>query len=910
MAKYNLSTLKNLILSRITNSATAGSITRQDVGQTLADMVDSLSADEIVGINFDADTRVLTLTQESGTVLTATIPGGSGGEQTAAQIRDALTTLTGNNRLPASAVRDLFSGNYNDLTNKPTIPTIPARAGAFTAADEAKLDGIQEGAQANPDHVVSFRTLDNDGAIDGTVYFIKADNTQWNTGSTDDIAAVEIDSTQFSLTQNPQTATPAYGNWHSLPQDLVDNKGSSIWNFYNMGSGVTLPDAPTFQLQAETVARNEQGNYVLQHIHVLKGWTWTGSGGVNWQVSGVFAPPSGADSIIGVIASANLPPYPVVPDRAGAFTAEDEQDLTATVEVNQYPLGTYTRRTLAGSHVVGDYYDDSGNLAVFAAANATIRRFWKNGAKIRIGNAVVTLSNVAQTSTWITASAAVVGTLPSVGTASAFIRESIYALKGEDALTPTEQANLARVSAIDHTAFVDRSELEGKETDRYASYTNGFMAQSGYRVGFISLFNQSTVPTDDTNAVRQPDITDDTTVVLAWGARLRLDKDPNHFQADTTDFVPSNGDTLYVSIWNDAAARMDVTLTSTPEKVGTGNAAFYWATASVDEVNNIPDVAVVGDYFKVADEAPSDLDLRIPAKDIVNLLPYLARQVADETSELTPATKVMLANFMAVTLAHLSEHTRPITTSPRRIALTWETTANTITQGSLKVGWQNSINADTNIGQLRVGFNDPQALIDGGNISVADIESILNLHHNLDITLSGVVIKGEITSFTKAFGVYYINLENATQVGTPSDGDAAVFILQSNIMDRDETEAAIAAAVDTIGKWGTPVVYTSGITGEAANPWTSLLTGYATGTRLRLRGHTKVSGQDRRAFNLVVDYEDIPSGNVGGASGDKLWSYATPANGARFQFRRNGSTLYVSTAATLESYRLVCERWE
>ena len=69
------------------------------------------------------------------------------------------------------------------------------------------------------------------------------------------------------------------------------------------------------------------------------------------------------------------------------------------------------------------------------------------------------------------------------------------------AFTAADEQNLDRVAAIDHTQYVDRSELEGKETDRYASYTNGFMAQSGYRVGSISLFNQSTVPTDDTNAV-------------------------------------------------------------------------------------------------------------------------------------------------------------------------------------------------------------------------------------------------------------------------------------------------------------------------------------------------------------------------------------------------------------------------
>ncbi|MCY3785790.1 MAG: hypothetical protein OXG47_03575, partial [bacterium] len=40
------------------------------------------------------------------------------------------------------------------------IPTVPARAGAFTAADEAKLDGIETGAQVNPPRAGAFTAAD------------------------------------------------------------------------------------------------------------------------------------------------------------------------------------------------------------------------------------------------------------------------------------------------------------------------------------------------------------------------------------------------------------------------------------------------------------------------------------------------------------------------------------------------------------------------------------------------------------------------------------------------------------------------------------------------------------------------------------------------------------------------------
>ena len=48
--------------------------------------------------------------------------GGGGGSETGATIRDKLAGLTGSARLAASAIQGLFSGNYNDLTNKPSIP--------------------------------------------------------------------------------------------------------------------------------------------------------------------------------------------------------------------------------------------------------------------------------------------------------------------------------------------------------------------------------------------------------------------------------------------------------------------------------------------------------------------------------------------------------------------------------------------------------------------------------------------------------------------------------------------------------------------------------------------------------------------------------------------------------------------
>ena len=169
------------------------------------------------------------------------------------------------------------------------------------------------------------------------------------------------------------------------------------------------------------------------------------------------------------------------------------------------------------------------------------------------------------------------------------------------------------------TDLVTQEELEGRESDRYASYTNAFIAAS-YRRGSISLFNETTVPTDDTNAVRQPDIEDKATNgVIAFSTYLRTDRDPNNlvWASEASASQYPSGTVLYISIWNVPTAHVKVTLTSDAALSGTGDAAFLWATATWDEVNEIGDVVDVGNYFKIAEYEPTDLKLRLPASDIL-----------------------------------------------------------------------------------------------------------------------------------------------------------------------------------------------------------------------------------------------------------------------------------------------------
>ena len=190
-----------------------------------------------------------------------------------------------------------------------TPPAIPARAGAFTAADETKLDGIEAEAQKNPNYVsLPFRTQNGSTAVPGQIVFIEADNTDWESGSSDLIVAIEIDSQQYTLTQNPSVDNAEYTGWHSLPENIAENRGSTIWTFQRIANSTPFaPISGTLIIQSETIIKNSDGNFVLQNLKVLQGLNQTFGTGVNWQVVGVFAPPSGADAIIGALAKGKLP---------------------------------------------------------------------------------------------------------------------------------------------------------------------------------------------------------------------------------------------------------------------------------------------------------------------------------------------------------------------------------------------------------------------------------------------------------------------------------------------------------------------------------------------------------------------------------------------------------------------------
>ena len=232
--------------------------------------------------------------------------------------------------------------------------------------------------------------------------------------------------------------------------------------------------------------------------------------------------------------------------------------------------------------------------------------------------------------------------------------------------------------------YVLKTDLEGHENDAFASYTNGLFG-SNYFPGNFCLFDQTTEPTDDTNAIRQPDIVSGSGVIVF---HLRDDSDPNKsFTPETpvADDYPINK-VIHISAWSPYKpdTYLVVTLTSAATLVGTDNTARLWAQASWVEVGNVSDVVDDGDYFRFSENIPSQLKFDLPIEAVPSLPYQYARldgsnvtdelkaaiQGANEAKTLTETFRVDVTNVSRYVSITLADNNNPLNTMRIRLPST------------------------------------------------------------------------------------------------------------------------------------------------------------------------------------------------------------------------------------------------
>ena len=155
----------------------------------------------------------------------------------------------------------------------------------------------------------TFRTENGSNANNpGLTYFIKSDNTEWQSGSSSQVVSIEIHNTQLTSSQNPQIDNAAFTAWHSLPENIIANRGKTIWRFQRIANDSPFAplDGQVVLVEVGDIVKNDDGNYVLQNLKHLHDFSLSGTG-FNWEVTGIFAPPTGAPSVEGVLGKSQLP---------------------------------------------------------------------------------------------------------------------------------------------------------------------------------------------------------------------------------------------------------------------------------------------------------------------------------------------------------------------------------------------------------------------------------------------------------------------------------------------------------------------------------------------------------------------------------------------------------------------------
>ena len=841
----------------------------------------------------------------NGTAYSVFSTGGGGG-LSLDQIVSGMEARTGDARLA-----------YSALKGTPTIPTVPDRAGAFTSADETKLDGIESGAQVNPRHVsLPFRTQDGNSVLAGEVKFYKSDNSQWQSGSSNQIAAIEIHPSQCDLTQNPQVDTATYTGWHSLPDDLVASGGSSIWTFQRIGT--SSPYAPidghVFRILAQTIIKNDDGNYLLQNVSSLEDYTTQGTG-YSWQVVAAFAPPSGANEIIGGIPWAKLSG---VPERVGTFSADDESNLDVLVAETDKALGSYTRVASASSLAAGQFYYSAGQIQLVSATGNDVHPYWHAGEVFTLGTARFTLTTgstigVNRVSGGIAIES---GQLPAVNASGTLTHKGVLARTGDISRVGRTGEYTDLLNAPD---VVTREELVGRETDRYFSYTN---ASNEYWVGTIKFYNQTTGAPDNNNLIRQPDIANGT-ITVAVG-QPRTDRDPNNNFALGTEYQASDfvsGQVYRLADWNAYESGGTLTLTSGGTVIGTGNARRVWFRATLALTGtDLVDVSDNGDYWLFAEEEPTQLPIEIPATDVLGLVDYIISRVTKAPDPIDGDTMLMLSNLTGLSINHLERHFAD------RYASFGNFNIVTSSQYDAKGEIDSSQLTNANK-QIRLGL--PDSIVTDFDAEVS-ANMLVELYKDASNYLLGRVTERTNDSLRSSINGRYVRLSTLDIVGTVGAGDTVEFRLYKSgdglvpIPGADdagkELEATGANAYGWVTKnppkapaaqattkfyrmevpstslgtaplWSEePAPYAPTITDEITVPqteaWTEIGSGYVDDDILLLCTEGAYSSESSNVAMVGVarKFSNMPT------SGRWLGIRANSA-GARIEVRRNGNTV-------------------
>ena len=189
--------------------------------------------------------------------------------------------------------------------------SLPARTGAFTAADESKLDGIEAGAEENPPRIRKFAVINADTApaaniADAEIGLYQGSTLVQNANSSiRTVDTIYIPSHAATFGQNPNSLSTDLDaqNLSDFFGDLIEHGGTAVLAL-DLGGTIAY-------VQAEGIAEYKNGNtlvgWTLTELTWIDDITFSGTGNVFQIVAGVQDGAKLFKDILGVATKDQLP---------------------------------------------------------------------------------------------------------------------------------------------------------------------------------------------------------------------------------------------------------------------------------------------------------------------------------------------------------------------------------------------------------------------------------------------------------------------------------------------------------------------------------------------------------------------------------------------------------------------------
>ena len=164
-------------------------------------------ANDVQTVSGQVQTKVATSDFNTYTAATATALNGKADTSAVTQVNDALTAHTANTSVHVTSAEKTtwnnksdFSGDYNDLTNKPTIPTVPTNISDFTN-DAGYITNADITGKADTSAVTQVNDALTAHTANTNVHVTAAEKAEWD----DKAEVVELTQAQYDalVTKDP-----------------------------------------------------------------------------------------------------------------------------------------------------------------------------------------------------------------------------------------------------------------------------------------------------------------------------------------------------------------------------------------------------------------------------------------------------------------------------------------------------------------------------------------------------------------------------------------------------------------------------------------------------------------------------------------------------------------------------------